>query len=486
MTPTPRDPQHVIVLGAGPGGLTCAHELARTGYRVTVVDRESFIGGLSRTIERDGFRFDLGGHRWFTKNPALDAWFRNLMRGRLVTVERTSRILFGGKWFDFPITVGNVLRTAGVVTSAACLVDWGRTRVAGLFGGGRPVTMRDAFRSQFGDRLYDMFFRRYSEKVWGRPCSEMSADWVSQRSKGLSIWTALSNALLRPRAKAQSLIETFLYPRRGYSDICERLREDILSEPENRVILGANVERVDVSDPLRPKVRWRVGGAVVEEAADYVVSTVALPALVGKLVHPRPPESVVASAASLEFRSVVCVNLMLDMPRLTSDTWVYCHDEGLGFARFHEPKNWSPDMVPDASKTSVVLEYFCSEGDAVWSMSESDLVARSVRELASLGLLTKERVIGGFAVKAREAYPVYSLGYADRLQSMKDYVASLPRVAIVGRGGTFRYNNADHSIEMGLLTAQMIRGEVGKEEILRVNTSIEYGEKNLVPAATGS
>lgn len=483
MDPSSRNRQHVIVLGAGPGGLTCAHELARTGYRVTVLDREWFVGGLSRTVERDGFRFDLGGHRWFTKNPALDAWFRALMHGRLVTVERTSRILFGGKWFDFPINVGNVLRTAGLGTSLACVLDWSRTRAASVFNGRRPVTMRDAFRSQFGERLYDMFFRRYSEKVWGRPCSEMSADWVSQRSKGLSIWTALSNALLRPRVKAQSLIETFLYPRFGYSDICERLREDVLAHPDNRVLLGSNVERVDLSNPLRPKVRWRSGGALVEEEADYVVSTVALPALVGKLVHPRPPRDVIESASSLEFRSVVCVNLMLDMPRLSSDTWVYCHDEGLGFARFHEPKNWSPDMVPDPSKTSVVLEYFCTEGDSVWTMPESELVARSVRELASLGLLTPERVLGGFAVKAREAYPVYSLGYAERLQAMKDYVGALPRLAIVGRGGTFRYNNADHSIEMGLLTAQMIRGEVGKEDILRVNTSIEYGEKNLVPAA---
>ncbi len=483
-SPTPTRQQHVIVLGAGPGGLTCAHELARTGYRVTVLDRENFLGGLSRTIVRDGFRFDLGGHRWFTKNPALDAWFRNLMKGRLVEVERTSRILFGGKWFDYPISVGNVLKTAGLVTSAACVLDYSLSYMKGLLRSAPPVTMEDAFTQQFGRRLYDMFFRRYSEKVWGRPCGEMSADWVSQRSKGLSVWTAVSNALLKPKEKAQSLIETFLYPRYGYADICERMRDDILSATGNRVMLECEVRNVDLSDELHPKVTWNGPNGLVTESADYVVSTIALPVLVRKIITPTPPAAVVESASSLEFRSVICVNLMIDMPQLAPDTWVYCHDEGLGFARFHEPKNWSPDMVPDASKTSVVLEYFCTEGDKWWNTSEADLVARSVRELAGLGLLDPARVIGGFAVKAREAYPVYNLGYSERLQAMKDWIGAIPRLAIVGRGGTFRYNNADHSIEMGLLTAQMIRGEVGKDDILRVNTSIEYCETNLVPAAT--
>ena len=194
------------MLGAGPGGLTCAHELAEAGYQVTVLDRNDYVGGLSLTTEKNGFLFDLGGHRWFTKNEALNDWFKRLMAGRLVSVERTSRILFNGKYFDYPISISNVLKTAGVVTSAHCVFDylceWIRQRVSPS----KIRSMKDAFVAQFGPKLYDMFFRRYSEKVWGRPCSEMSSDWVSQRSKGLSIWTTIANALLNPKKKSNSCL----------------------------------------------------------------------------------------------------------------------------------------------------------------------------------------------------------------------------------------------------------------------------------------
>jgi len=472
--------QHVVVLGAGPGGLSCAHELAEAGYRVTVLERNDWLGGLSLTTVKDGFRFDLGGHRWFTRNEALNDWFRRLMEGRLVSVERTSRILFNGKYFDYPISIGNVLKTAGVWTSARCVFDylceWIRGRVAP-----REIrTMKDAFTAQFGPKLYDMFFRRYSEKVWGRPCSEMSSDWVSQRSKGLSIWTTIANALLKPKNKAQSLIELFLYPRLGYADICERLTEVVESHPGNRVRLECDVRKVDLTTPSRPKVSFVHKGQTETVEADWVVSTIALTNLLAYGLEPKPPQDVIDAAKSLEFRSVICVNLMLDMPQMTRDTWIYCHDEGLGFARLHEPKNWSPAMVPDASKTSVVLEYFCTHGDAIWNKSDDELVEWAVSDLAKLNLITREKVIGGFCVRAREAYPVYSTGYESRLAKMKDYVFPLERLAIVGRGGTFRYNNADHSVEMGLLTAQMIRGLVDKADIMRVNTDLEYQEKNLV------
>ncbi len=468
------------MLGAGPGGLTCAHELAEAGYQVTVLDRNDYVGGLSLTTEKKGFLFDLGGHRWFTKNEALNDWFKRLMAGRLVSVERTSRILFNGKYFDYPISISNVLKTAGVVTSAHCVFDylceWIRQRISPS----KIRSMKDAFVAQFGPKLYDMFFRRYSEKVWGRPCSEMSSDWVSQRSKGLSIWTTIANALLNPKKKAQSLIEVFLYPRVGYADICIRLREVIESKPYNKVRLECDVKNVDLSNQLRPKVSFEHRGQRETIECDWVVSTIALTNLLAYGLTPKPPQDVIDSAKSLEFRSVICVNLMLDMPRMTKDTWIYCHDDGLGFARLHEPKNWSPAMVPDASKTSVVLEYFCTTGDAVWNKTDEAIVDWAVGDLTKLGLITRDKVIGGFCVRAKEAYPVYSMGYDEKLKKMKDYILPFDRLAIVGRGGTFRYNNADHSVEMGLLTAQMIRGLVDKNDIMRVNTDLEYGEKGLV------
>jgi protoporphyrinogen oxidase len=239
------------------------------------------------------------------------------------------------------------------------------------------------------------------------------------------------------------------------------------------------VRKVDHGDPEQVVVTYEHDGRTRELAGDYVVSTVPLTALLAHGLEPKPPETVIAAAQSLEFRSVICVNLMLDKPRMTNDTWIYCHDQGLGFARLHEPRNWSPDMAPEG-KTSVVLEFFCTKGDEVWQRSDEELVKWAVDDLVRLQLITPKEVLGGFAVRANDAYPVYSHGYLEKLTLMRKHIEGLDRLAIVGRGGTFRYNNADHSIEMGLLTAQMLNGEVDKAAVLAVNTSLEYCEKDLV------
>ena len=476
--------RHVIVLGAGPGGLSCAHKLTAYGYKVTVLEKEDFVGGLSRTVRHGDFRFDFGGHRWFTKNKDLHDWFLRLMDGQLVEVERVSRILFNGKYFDYPISIGNVLKSAGLWTSFLCVVDYGMNTIKTMLQKPSIATMEDAFVSQFGRRLFDMFFRRYSEKVWGRPCSQMSADWVSQRSKGLSIWTAITNAILKPKDKtAKTLIETFVYPRWGYQEIPETMRRTI-ETAGNSVVLSAFAKKVDVSDPSRVVVTYDKGGRSETISGDYLVSTVPLTSLLMFAMEPKPPQSVIDSARSLEFRSVITVNLMLDTPQMTKDTWIYCHDEGLGFARLHEPRNWSPDMAPKG-KTSVVLEYFCTKDDAVWKKSEAEMVEWGTRDVCRLGFVKPAQVLGGFSVRAANAYPVYGLGYLDKLKRMRDYIEKLDRVAIVGRGGTFRYNNADHSIEMGLVTAQMINGEVTKAAVLDINTDLEYHEKDMVEASLG-
>jgi protoporphyrinogen oxidase len=307
----------------------------------------------------------------------------------------------------------------------------------------------------------------------------MSADWVSQRSRGLSIWSAIQNALLKPKVKeAKTLVETFVYPRLGYQEISETMRRAIVAAGQ-RVELEALVRKVDVSDPGRVVVTFDRGGRSETVTGDFVVSTVPLTSLLAHGLAPAPPAEVIAAAGSLEFRSVITVNLMLAVPRMTADTWIYCHDEGLGFARLHEPRNWSPAMAPDG-KSSVVLEYFCTKGDATWRRSEAELVEWGVADLCRLGFVRREQILGGFAVRAADAYPIYSLGYAEQLQRMRRHVESIERLAIVGRGGTFRYNNADHSIEMGLVTAQMIDGKVDRASILDVNSDLEYCEKDVV------
>jgi protoporphyrinogen oxidase len=471
-------PSTVLVMGAGPGGLAAGHKLAENGVRSIVVEAAPFVGGLSRTIQRDGFRFDLGGHRWFTKNEDLNDWFRALMKDELILVPRISRIYFNGKFFLYPISIKNVLANAGIPQCIAAVFSYGAAQLRyGVFK--KPVTtMQEAFEMQFGHVLYEMFFRRYSEKVWGRPCSEMSADWVSQRTKGVSIVSALREALLKPKEKLVSLVDEFMYPRWGYMRISERMAEDIVSWG-GAVHLQQRVVKISHTNGHVKSVTTRdVAGRESVHAADAFVSSIPLTLLV-QIMDPPAPQAVVDSARSLKFRDIITVNLMLERPQVTNDTWLYIHDETIPFGRLHEPKNWSPDMVPDTGKTSLVLEFFCTEGDAIWSRSDEELCQVAIDVLADrLRFFDKREVIGGFAVRAKQAYPIYTLGYSEPLAALKDYVRSFTNLEIIGRGGTFRYNNADHSIETGLLSALNLLG--GQHDIDLVNADAEYHEEKRV------
>lgn len=465
----------VAVLGAGPAGLAAAHEVSRNGVGVHVLERNDYVGGLCATYEFDGFRFDLGGHRWFTKNPELQAWFLRLMEGELVNVERTSRIYFKGKWFDYPLSIPNVVRNIGLRKSVRAMLSYARSAVRDVVSPREPANLREAFTAQFGAQLFETFFRRYSEKVWGRDCDSISADWVSQRSKGLSFFSALCDAVLK-RRNVVSLVDEFVYPRAGYQRICERLAEDV-QEADGVVQLESPVSAIRYRGPNDFVVSFGEGA---ELAASDVVSTVPLNHLVRMLTPACPPE-VAKAAGSLEFRDLVTVTLAFQRERVTRDTWVYVHDEDIIFARLHEPKNWSPDMVPSPDTTSLVCECFCTVGDEVWETPDDVLVGRVVDDLADrLGFVERGDLIGSRVVRTRFAYPVYDLEYAGKLRVIADFLAEYEGLHVVGRGGTFRYNNADHSIEMGLLLGRALLG--GDVDPMLVNTEKEYHEEVRVPA----
>lgn len=467
-------PQSVTILGGGPAGLAAGRELALAGVDVTVLERAPWVGGLSMTAERRGFRFDLGGHRWFTRNPWLEAWFQELMRDELIDVERRSRIYFDGRFFDYPIRIPNVVRELGFSTSARALATyaWGQARARVVR---EPIdNMEQAYVFQFGAVLYEMFFRRYSEKVWGRPCSQLSADWVAQRTKGLSVWHTVRNAIAPARFAERNLEETFSYPRLGYQRISERMREDI-ERRGGRVLLEAKAIDVSIQDET-VCVAWSDReGEQHEIESDHVISTVDL----GRLVHmlrPAPPSEVLDAAKGLEFRSLITVNLLLRRSLVTPDTWLYVHEPAIGFARIHEPPNWSPDMAPPG-RSSLCAEWFCSLGDETWNLADEELISRTVGHLVDdLKFIDRGDVIEGFVLRARRAYPVYGLDYRSRVGRLKGFLAeAAERLSIAGRGGTFRYNNADHSIEMGILVARNLLGE--SHDVDAVNSESEYLEE---------
>lgn len=468
--------EHVVILGAGPAGLATGHELSISGVKVSVIDRNDFVGGLCNTNVHKGYKFDLGGHRWFSKNEDLNNWFRRLMGDEVVWVERISRIYYDGGYYSYPISIPNVIKNAGVIT----IVHAGITYLLSALQYSilnKPIkNMKDAYVAQFGGKLYDMFFRRYSEKVWGLPCEKLSSDWVSQRSAGLSIWTVIQESLLRTKSDNESLIEEFMYPRDGYVRIPQRMAEDITANSDsNSVLLESNVTRIHYRGPNDFEIFYsNVDGSEHSVNATTVVSTIPLGVL-PRIMEPACDQKVIDAARGLTFRALITVNVILKKKQVSIDTWLYVQDEDILFGRLHEPKNWSPAMVPDQSTTSLVLECFCTKDDHIWNMTDEEVGMRCVEDLEKkLKFIDSSEVIDFSCVRTLQAYPVYDLEYAEKIQTINAFLSGFEGLHIVGRGGTHRYNNADHSIEMGLLLGRKILGY--EVDHMEVNTEAEYHE----------
>lgn len=464
---------HVIILGGGPAGLATGHEVSTKGGNVTVLEKNRFVGGLCRTVDEDGYKFDLGGHRWFSKNEDLNDWFRHLMAGEIVMVDRISRIYYDRKYFFYPIRFSDIFKNTGPVTilHAGLAFVWAAVRQSA--GNAPIVNMKQAYTAQFGSKLYDMFFRRYSEKVWGRPCEELSADWVSQRSKGLSIWTTVRDALIGSNNKVTSLIDQFMYPRDGYMRISERMAEDIESSGSD-VLLGSVVSSIKYHGPNDFEVFYTRDGRQQSIRGSAVVSTIPLGYL-AKILIPECNDEVNRAADSLEFRDLITVNVKLNKKQVSSDTWLYIQDSDILFGRLHEPKNWSPAMVPDDDHTSLVLECFCTLNDDIWRMSDEEIANRCMRDLVDkLKFIEESDYQGANVVRTRFAYPVYDLDYSAKVRVINDYLEGFEGLHIAGRGGIFRYNNADHSIEMGLMLGQKLLGY--DIDHMAVNTEDDYQE----------
>ena len=468
--------EHVVIMGAGPAGLATGHELTVSGVRVSVIERNDFVGGLCNTNEANGYKFDLGGHRWFTKNEDLNNWFRRLMGDEIVWVERISRIYYDGGYYTYPISILNVIKNAGIFTIMHAGITYLLSALQYSIFSKSINNMRDAYVAQFGYKLYDMFFRRYSEKVWGLPCEKLSADWVSQRSAGLSIWTVIQESLLKTKSENESLIEEFMYPRDGYVRIPQRMAEDITrADDANAIHLESTVTRIDYNGPNDFDVTYTdTAGREHTVNATSVVSTIPLGVL-PRILNPAPAQNVIDAARSLTFRDLITVNVVLNKERVSIDTWLYVQDEDILFGRLHEPKNWSKAMVPDQSTTSLVLECFCTRGDHIWEMSDEEVGRRCCEDLEKkLGFIEASEVIDFQIVRTLQAYPVYDLEYGGKIEVINNYLAGFEGLHIVGRGGTHRYNNADHSIEMGLLLGRKILGY--DVDYMDVNTEPEYHE----------
>lgn len=473
----PKKKTDVCVIGAGPAGLSAAYILGDSGIDTTVLEMSGQVGGISRTIERDGFRFDIGGHRFFTKDEEVERFFREILGDEAIWVSRSSKIFYRNKYFDYPLKPANALLGMGVGTTARCLFDYGFIKVKNLFKKPEIVSLEDWVSNEFGRELFKLYFKDYTEKVWGIDCSRICAEWAAQRIRGLSLRVAIKDALFaNNNGKVATLIDKFMYPKLGIGRISERLADAVRAKG-NEVRMASKAVAVNHENGRVVSVDVESAGGSYRLAVGNLCSSMPLTGLV-LAMKPEAPADVVAAARKLRYRDLVTVNLMVDKPQVTDDTWIYIHDPSIELGRIHEPRNWSPAMAP-AGKSSIVAEYFCFAGDDIWDMEDEALINLTIRDLDTrLGFLKKEEVIGGFVVRTPKAYPMYELGHEEPLQKIRDYIGGFANLQIIGRYGTYKYNNMDHSMKTGILAARNLLGE--SHDVGQVNVDKEYHEEKAL------
>jgi len=466
-------PNGTVIIGAGPAGLTAGYELAKAGRPVCVLERDPLqVGGLARTIEFKRFRFDIGGHRFFSKNPAIESLWTEILGDRMVVRKRLSRIYYRGRLFKYPLDLLDALRKLGLRESFACLASYA---FAPRLGPDQIRSFEDWVSAAFGRRLYEIFFKTYTERVWGMPCSEISADWAAQRIKGLSMSELLRRVFVRrdnaPLVK--TLISSFRYPLHGPGEMWDEFARRIEGQG-GTVKLGQEVVAVRRAGGRIVSIAARDGEQTRSYSAANFISTMPIRDLMAAL-DPPPPEPLLEAARRLRYRDFLVVALVVDQERLFPDQWIYVHEPGVRVARIQNFKNWSPEMVPDPRFTLVGLEYFCSDGDQNWAARDDQLIEFAARELAALGLAKQSQVVDGTVVRQRAAYPVYDRDYQTIVDQVREFISrELPNLQLVGRNGMHKYNNQDHAMMTGLMAARNIMG--GSFDLWRVNSDAEYLE----------
>jgi protoporphyrinogen oxidase len=438
-----------------------------------VCERDDQVGGLSRTVRYGGFRFDIGGHRFFTRSRAVREMWREVLGADLLHRTRLSRILYRGTFFDYPLRPFNVLAGLGVATSARVLLSYLGARLRPI----RPErSVADWVSNRFGRRLYRTFFESYTAKVWGMSPSAISAEWAAQRIKGFSLAAAL-RGMLWPSGRrggdtARTSIRAFDYPRLGPGMMWEAVA-DRVERAGGRVNLETRVTAIHHERGRVTQVEIDTAGRPETLPTGHVISTMPIRELVSVL-RPPPPADVREAAGRLRYRDFLTVALILDAADLFPDNWIYVHDESVRVGRIQNFKNWSPAMVPDPSQTCLGLEYFCFEGDGLWSMADADLVALATRELADLGLSGTARVVDGVVVRAPKAYPIYDEDFGGVLAIVRRYLSGFENLQLVGRNGMHKYNNQDHSMLAAMLAVRNLYG--GQHDLWAVNTDEDYQE----------
>jgi len=479
----------IFVIGAGPAGLTTAYCLTKETPSVIVIEKDPhYVGGISRTVRHGKFLFDIGGHRFFSKaKEVVDLW-HEILPNDFITRRRLSRIYYGGKFYSYPLSAFQALRNLGIFTSAVCMLSYAYAKV---FPVASPRSFHDWVRNRFGERLFQIFFKTYTEKVWGMSCDDISADWAAQRIKGLDLRVAVTNALTRsfrrkPKADAggddvvKTLIETFQYPRRGPGMMWEAAAAKTV-ERGGQILMGRELAGLAYDDAQKI---WRIEVATADGGrenytARHVVSSAPVRELAQKLT-PKPLS--LLHARALRYRDFLTVALMMNKPEVFADNWIYIHDPSVKVGRVQNFASWSPEMAPPGM-SCLGLEYFCFEDDGLWTMSDRELIELAKREVAKVGLASAADVVDGCVVRQPKAYPVYDDAYREHVAMIRrDLEQTYPTLHLIGRNGMHKYNNQDHAMMTAMLTARNIMAGERLYDIWEVNEDAEYHEAGVSSA----
>jgi protoporphyrinogen oxidase len=471
----------VLILGGGPAGMAAAMELSKAGRQSTIVEKASDVGGLAKTmiIERpEGtYRTDIGPHRFFSKNKYLYDFIQDLLGEEWIQVKRLTRFYVDGKYYFYPVRLGNVLKQMGPLKAVRVLFDFLYEKIRGWVLPRQINSFEDYAVANFGRGLAEFNMLNYTEKIWGIPCTQISRDWALQRIGGLSV-TATLKKLLFKKGGPKSLVDTFFYPELGsgtiYRAIAERIRAKgsvILTESEPCKIrhAGGKVTEIEV----------KTASGIQTFAPDAVACSIPVTQAV-RLFDPPAPKEVLDAAAALKFRAQVYLFLTVDRDSVSKDNWVYFPDKNIPFGRFSEMKNFSVKMSP-AGKTSLFVEYFCFEGDSIWTMDKDALLALTMTHMEKLGFLNRTEVTSVHHYRQAHVYPIYDLHYKDHAETIMNWLDGFQNFFAIGRPGRFRYTNQDHSLEMGILAARSIIDEK-RYDVETIGAEKEYFERGYVPA----
>jgi protoporphyrinogen oxidase len=477
----------VAVIGAGPAGLTAAYLLSKAGVDVNVFEADANdVGGISRTVQYKGYRFDIGGHRFYSKSREVEDLWTEILPDDMLTCSRLSRIYYKGKFYSYPLDIGEVIENLGKRQSLLTLASYIKAK---LVPAQSPENLEDWVTSKFGGRLYQMFFKSYTEKVWGIPCRDISADWAAQRIRGLSLSKAARNSLFAGRAsrsgangdrskEIKTLITSFRYPRLGPGMLWEAATEKIRMMG-GRVDMGCRVTGIEALDTGGWRLAINQGGETRLVEADQLISSAPLGWLVDA-IRPRLPDVVLRAAAQLRYRDFVTVALIL-RPRVSfPDNWLYIHDPALKVGRIQNFANWSAEMVPERGMACYGMEYFTNTDQPLWQLADDELIALATKELQTLRLAQPEDVVDGTVIRQAKAYPVYDDDYQSRRLIIKEALRShCSALHTIGRNGMHQYNNQDHSMMTAMLTVQNILENRQHYDVWQVNQDAEYIESGI-------